>query len=83
MRIVIFGYKDCNLTHRIINKARLISDKFDPDVSFVDVRSAGVTLSDMSRRAGHRVDKFPCVFVDDIYQEPLPPEPGKPYYTWC
>ncbi|ELF4861300.1 hypothetical protein RNH32_005499, partial [Escherichia coli] len=54
-----------------------------PDVVFIDVAKHSVTLRDMADRAGCPVDNFPCVFVDDVYLEPLPPEPGKPHFTYC
>ncbi|MCV9274927.1 hypothetical protein ODZ69_27235, partial [Escherichia coli] len=58
-------------------------DEMEPDVVFIDVAKHSVTLRDMADRAGCPVDNFPCVFVDDVYLEPLPPEPGKPHFTYC
>ncbi|WP_252356975.1 hypothetical protein [Escherichia coli] len=71
MRIRVFGYRHCPSVHRIMHHATRIPDEMEPDVVFIDVAKHSVTLRDMADRAGCPVDNFPCVFVDDVYLEPL------------
>ncbi|WP_247148845.1 hypothetical protein [Escherichia coli] len=83
MRICIFGYKTCPSVHRIMHHATNLRDETGADVLFIDAEKHGISLKVMSERAGCAVEKFPCVFVDDVYLEPLPPVPGQPHYTYC
>ncbi|ELA4701616.1 hypothetical protein RFR58_004729 [Escherichia coli] len=83
MRICVFGYKTCPSVHRIMHHATNLRDETGADVLFIDAEKHGISLKVMSERAGCAVEKFPSVFVDDVYLEPLPPVPGQPHYTYC
>ena len=77
MRICVFGYKTCPSVHRIMHHATNLRDETGADVLFIDAEKHGISLKVMSERAGCAVEKFPCVFVDDVYLEPLPPVPAR------
>ena len=83
MRICVFGYKTCPSVHRIMHHATNLRDETGADVLFIDAEKHGISLKVMSERAGCAVEKFPCVFGDDVYLEPLPPVPGQPHSTYC
>lgn len=83
MRIRVFGYKTCPSVHRIMHHATTLRNDTGVDVLFIDAEKHCISLKEMSGRAGCAVEKFPCVFVDDVYLELLPPVPGQAHYTYC
>lgn len=72
-----------NMSFSTPDHATNLRDETGADVLFIDAEKHGISLKVMSERAGCAVEKFPCVFVDDVYLEPLPPVPGQPHYTYC